>query len=155
MIPNEYDRLVICNGCRPSWLSDKIPDKLERVLAPYFDEIFKEACNKHDICYYIGGDLKQFKKCNKAFYKAMKKSIRRNSHWYSRLWFYYKAWQYYKLVQKWGKSSFYFNSGSGLNRILPSYQPYKSTELRELGVESIWKYNRWWTRAEAKKLNII
>jgi len=144
MKPNDYDKLYICNGCRPSWLSEHIPDKLEKALAPYFDEIFKQACDEHDICYYIGNTKKDFKKCNKQFYKRMKQSIKRNGNWYSRWWFYYKAWQYYKLVSKFGKSSFYF---AETKRILPSLEAEKKSKI-----EAVWLYNRWWTRKEANKL---
>ena len=151
---NEYDKLVICNGCRPSWLSKRIPDKLEEALKPYFDEIFKEACNEHDICYFSGGDEKCFKECNKKFYKAMKKSIKRNSHWYSRLWFYYKAWEYYKLVSKFGKPCFHWNSGNGLTRLFPSQSPVLNQKMRAEKIECVWmdNENRWYTRKEREEI---
>jgi len=152
---NNYDKLVIRNGCRPAWLSDRIPKNIEKWLKPYFDEIFYECCCNHDDCYYFGGNLDQFNKCNKRFYKCMKRAIKKKSHWYSRYWFYYKAWQYYKLVQKWGLPSFYFDSGSGLRRLLPSELSEKDPKIRKQGIATIWINNRWWTREEAIKLGLL
>ena len=140
---NEYDKLVICNGCRPEWLSDVIPDKLEKVIAPYFDEIFKNACNIHDLKYFIGGTKRDKKEADKDFYIAMKLSIKRNSHWYSRLWFRYKAWQYYRLVRKYGNSAFNFKTPIDSIRQFPSFYPYKYQKVRDLNIHTIWVNNRW------------
>ena len=148
---NEYDKLVICNGCRPSYISEHLPTALENALEPYFDEIFKKACDNHDICYYFGGDEKQRKRCDKRFYKAMKKSIKQKSHWYSRLWFYYKAWQYYRLVRRFGKASF----NNPAKQLLPSQIPYLDDKIRKDGVECTWRKNRWWTQKEIENKKVL
>ena len=140
---NEYDKIVIANGCRPEWLSKKIPDKLENILKPYFDEIFKSDCNIHDYKYYIGGNEQDKKIADKDFYKAMKQSVKRNAHWYSRLWFYYKAWQYYRLVKKFGNSAFNFKAPITSIKQFPSFYPYKDQKLRDLKIQTIFINNRW------------
>jgi len=172
MILNEYDKLVLRNGCRPAWLSDKIPDTIEKPLSSFFDLSFKHCCDKHDDCYYFGGDFKAFHKCNKDFYKCMKKIIN-NFHfekfektkWYQIKWgnvkkgfrnvlrvpkityLKFKAWEYYKLVEKFGEDSFHF--GNGTDRLLPSYNPIKSKKIDE---PVKWIFDRWWTVKEIKNI---
>ena len=78
-LSNAYDKLCICNGCRPESLSKVIPDALEKILAPLFDLIFFLACSNHDIVYLIGGVEKDRKKADKYFKFQMNKALAKSS----------------------------------------------------------------------------
>jgi len=141
---NDYDVAVITNGCRPKWLTDIIPKKLDKALSPYFNEVFKECCNAHDIDFFIGVSKEKFNESNEQFYKCMKRAIKKYGNWYSRWWFYYKAYQYYKLVSEFGWSS--YNSTIILDlEDLPSYQISKD---QKINIECVWLHGRWWLRSE-------
>ncbi len=150
---NKYDKKVITNGYRPAWLSEKMSKSIEKALAPFFNLIFKDCCDCHDIAFYFGTTKVEFKQANKKFYKCMKRAIKKNSSWYSRWFYYYKAWQYYKLVSKFGWGAFTEHAIKNMDiDELPSYSPYKDLKIT---VRTVWVHNRWWTRKEAIKTGLI
>lgn len=73
---NAYDKLCICNGCRPSWLTKVISKTLDEILSPFFDLIFIDACSVHDILYRIGGTESDRKRADKYFKYLMNLALK-------------------------------------------------------------------------------
>ena len=141
---NDYDIAVINNGCGPANVLDFLPKKLVKALKPYMNQIFAECCKGHDIDFRIGGSKEDFLKANAKFYRCMKRVIKKEAHWYSRWWFYYKAWQYFNLVAEFGWDS--FNSQEPMDlEDLPSYQIAKDPKITQRCVR---QDGRWWLRSE-------
>lgn len=110
-LANAYDRLVICNGCRPKWLTDILPKKLDAILAPFFDLIFKKACGNHDIVYFVGGTESDRKRGDKYFRYEMNQALKLVT---------WDAIPYKKLEKtKWYQIKLK-NIGRGLYNILPA-----------------------------------
>jgi len=156
---NEYDRLIICNGARPNWLSHLLGEKIDNFMKPYFDLDFKEDANKHDVKYWRGVTKKDKKIADKEFKKAMKRSIKRAGHSIWTRWFYYyKMHQYFLLVSYFGDSAFNWSYKLGFND-LPSFRAVPLDHDREkLGATRIvWisKAQRWYTHSEALKMGLI
>lgn len=143
---NRYDKMIINNGCGPSWLLDYLPKFLVKGLKSYKDQIFEECCGIHDVDFFFGDSRAAFNKANKKFYSCMKYVIKKKGHWYSKAWFYWKAWQYYKLVSKFGWSS--FNSKD--IRDLDDLPSFKAAKDRNVKVRCVWLNGRWWLRSEVE-----
>jgi len=156
---NAFDKLVICNGARPSWLSHFLGDKIDKFMTPYFDLDFQEAANEHDVLYWKGYTKKDKKFADKKFKKQMRQAIKRKGHSFLTRWFfYYKMHQYFLLVSYFGNSAFWWKFNRGFTD-LPSFQSMFSEEVREKlnGVRCYWHSpeQRWYTRAEALDLRFI
>jgi hypothetical protein len=71
------------------------------------DWIFHDACQQHDLDYWIGCTEEDRAVADKNFYAAMKTAVSKIS-WYKR-WFYYgMAYTYYRSVRLFTKKYFYY-----------------------------------------------
>ena len=156
---NKFDKLIICNGARPNWLSHFLGKKIDSFMKPYFDLDFEEAANEHDVGYWKGYTKKDKKRADIKFKKAMKLAIKRNGHsMFTRWFYYYKMYQYFLLVSYFGNSAFWWKFNRGFQD-LPSNQSMFTDEVREKigNTRCIWHSGkrRWYTRAEALDLGFI
>ena len=155
---NDYDKELICNGARPAWLSEMLPDFIEDPVTPYFDLDFYQPASKHDVDYFEGCTKKDKKIADKEFKKAMKRAIKKAGHpWYTRWFYYYKMWQYFKLVSWFGDSSFYFAKKKRTYLDLPSYKLALDPRMREDKIQCVWveTERRWYLRKQAQNQGLI
>ncbi len=146
--PNLYDKMIINNGCGPTWLKSKISTK------SFLDFIFAPACMNHDTRYSKYCEVTR-KDADEKFYKDMIKLIKKgNYNWYKRWSYTLIAKDYYRLVRWYGKASF---SEYDISAIFPSFSPYKNDKLRIMKIETVFinKIERWYVRSEAIELGLI
>ena len=149
---NEYDKLIICNGCSPEWLTSALPTWLLSWFLNFVNGAFKPACDDHDVAYYKGFNDQLKNRADKVFYRRMKRIIKKRVKWRYRWLHYIKAYIFYKMVQKVGFTAFTY---ADKERILPSYLPNLDTKIRNNRIQCVWLFNRWWLRSEAIKKGFI
>lgn len=153
---NAYDKLLICNGCKPGWMPDWINADL----------IFECDCNQHDVDYFAGGLEADRLEADKRFFESMKASIKKSKLGWSKKWLLRRAAKaYYKLVRQFGDDTFSYRSKrNSEGKIvsykltscfsLPSYSPevdYRFNPGREFGNKKTVKFNnRWYLETEYK-----
>lgn len=79
----------IANGCGPKFLGFLVPDKL-----------FRPACIRHDVAYYIGGDEEDRRRADREFYLHM---LRLADRQYWRRYWRWRARVYYSMVRTLGR----------------------------------------------------
>jgi hypothetical protein len=92
----QEQRNYLCNGCGNKGLGWLIPEF-----------IFTEACDCHDIGYWVGGTKEDKRRVDRSFLKDMQDAVEESSWWKRR---YYYTWcrLYYYGVITIGKMCFHY-----------------------------------------------
>jgi len=90
------DDLFLLNGCGPQDSGFKPPDL-----------IFREACDRHDLAYRIGGTEDHRQAADDEFLDDMLDACEEKS-WWVRWWYRWWAWTYYEMVRDYGDPSFVY-----------------------------------------------